>query len=432
MSARTTPRRELRDALGNVSLKALSLGLERVCRFVVVVLSAPVLGQAAFGRFVFASTVTALLALGTDLGLGVWTTRALARDPQEGSEITRVGLTLRGLAALPYGLAVAVVTMLGGRGEARGAIAVLGVAALMNAFVDHFSAILRGYERFKDEARLNASRALLTALLGFVALRVGRSLTSLCVALATASLGSFLYGLAILFGLHRWAPHALERGTGLRARSALRESLPIWIAGFLSLLYFKVDTVFLRAMAGDAELGAYGAAYKFFEGAMIVPAVLLAVAFPRLSRAHRDPEAQRRLERQLGVLLLALGTAAGGICFFGGVPLVRLTFGVGFVRAVASLSVLAWGLPLLFLNFGLTHFLLARDMGRATSLLALAMLVLNVVLNASLIPGRGGPGAAWATVLTEVALTLGCLGALRESRTQQSAPVAARTDQRAA
>lgn len=427
-----TSGRELRGTLGNVSLKALSLGLERVCRLVVVIASAPVLGQAAFGRFVFASTVTALLALGTDLGLGVWTTRALARDPDDGAAIIRVGLGLRGKATAPYVLAVAAVAVFGLRGEARRAVLVLGVAALVNAFVDHFGAILRGYERFRDEAKLNASRALLTAILGFLALYVGRSLTSLCAALAAASLGSGIYGITILFGSRRRERVVTGAVDRLFARSVLRHSIPIWIAGFLSLLYFKVDTLFLRAFAGDAELGAYGAAYKFFEGAMIVPAVLLAVAFPRLSRAYRHPDVQRSLEWQLGLVLVGLGLAAGAVCFFGAGQLVRLTFGADFGRAVASLKVLAWGLPLLFLNFGLTHFLLARDRGRATSYLALAMLVLNVGLNLSLVPRRSGPGAAWATVLTEVALTLGCFGALRESDTRRSAPRAARTDQKAA
>src|SRR5580692_5237792 len=69
--------RGLYEALRNVSLKALSLGLERLCRLVVVVAMAPVIGQVAFGQYVYASTVTALLALGTDLGLGVWTTRSV-------------------------------------------------------------------------------------------------------------------------------------------------------------------------------------------------------------------------------------------------------------------------------------------------------------------------------------------------------------------
>jgi O-antigen/teichoic acid export membrane protein len=434
------PRRHLRDALRNLSLKGFSLGLERVCRLVVVVASARVLGQATFGRFIFASTVTALLAMGTDLGLGMWTTRALARNRTNGEEVVRVGLVLRGLASLPYGLAVATLTVLTAGGEARASMALLGIAAPVNAFVDHFGAIFRGYERFADEARLNASRALLTAAAGLVALTCVHSLVGLCAGLAAASLGTCAYGLRTLLRLHpmrtkpaRTTPiWTLDRAL---AGVALRESLPIWFAGLLSLLYFKVDTLFLQSMAGDAELGAYGAGYKFFEGSMILPFVLLSVAFPQLARAHNDPPAQRRLERQLGVLLLVSGLLVGATCLFGGAELVRAVFGSGFGRAVASLRVLALGLPFLYLNLGLTHFLVARDMGRMTTWLALMMLGLNVVLDIALIPRMSGPGAAWATVLSEIALTACCLGALRTrttpAHTLQSIPATPRTDQTA-
>jgi O-antigen/teichoic acid export membrane protein len=435
--------RELRDTLGNLGLKGLSLGLERACRLGVVIASARVLGETAFGRFVFASTVTALLALGTDLGLGVWTTRALARRPDDSVQVIRVGLALRGLASLPYGLAVAAVSMLVVQGEARDAIVLLGFAALINAFVDHFGAILRGYERFADEARLNGTRALLTVVAGIAALAVGRSLAAVCGGLAAASLGSCLYGLGTLVRLHPVRGRSVRAGLvrlatvdRALAGSALAQSLPIWLAGLLSMLYFKVDTVFLRSLAGDAELGAYGAAFKLFEGAMILPCVVLAVTFPQLARAHEDPVVQRRLEWHVGMLLLGLGLSVGVVCLLVGGPLVRVVFGLGFGRAVASLRVLALGLPLLYLNYGLTHFLVARDMGRRNLWLAVTMLALNVALDVALIPRGSGPGAAWATVLTEAALTACCFGALWMGAARipslPSVPATTRTDQRAA
>jgi O-antigen/teichoic acid export membrane protein len=437
----------LYGALRNLVLKGFSLGLERGCRLVVSVASAPVLGQAAFGRFVFASTTTTLLALGADLGLSVWTTRALARSGSDGERVVGVGLGLRTLASLPYGLAVAAVAMLTVRGELRSALALLGVAALLNAYTDHFAAILRGYERFADEARLNTSRAVLTAVLGLAALGIGRSLPMLCAGLATASAGSFAYGLRIVLRYHplsmngersghafvfgRWS----DRSRAL-AKLALRQSLPIWLAGVLSLMYFKVDTLFMRFMAGDAELGAYGAAYKLFEGTLLVPLALLSVAFPRLARAHGDRPTQRRLERQIGAVLLGIGFLLGAAYTLGKAPIVRLLFGVGFQRAEASLGVLALGLPLLYLNFGLTHFLVARDMERTTTRLALMMLVVTVVLDVALIPRWSGPGAALATVLAEVALTAGCLAALAIqaplAQRSTSSPTAARRDHTAA
>jgi PST family polysaccharide transporter len=427
--------RELRDAFRNLSFKGGSLAIERGCRLLLVIVSAPILGQTSLGRFVFATTVTALLAQGTDLGLGAWTTRELARSRDGGDKIVRVALTIRLFAGLPYGLAVAAVAIFAARGEERSAIALLGITALANAFVDQFGAIHRGYERLGAEARLNTLRAVLTTTFGLAALAVARSLTGLCAGLTLASVGSCAIGLVTLLRFHSLgtasAPATLDR---VLAKVALRGSLPIWFAGIFSLLYFKVDTLFVRSMAGDAELGAYGAAYKFFEAALTLPSVLLAVTFPKLARAHGDLPLQRKLEGYLTAVLIGFGCIAGIVCFFGADGLVRLAFGPGFGRAAASLRVLALGIPILYLNFGLTHFLIARDLATKFTWFALMMLALNVTLDLTLIPQGSGPGAAWATILTEFALTVCCLGALRRvpTRTPPSVPREARTDPGAA
>jgi O-antigen/teichoic acid export membrane protein len=425
---------ELRGALSNLALKATSLGLERGCRFLVTVVAAPVLGRAAFGRFAFASTITMILALSTDLGLGLWTTRALARDRGQGASVVRVGLTLRGIAAIPFGLAVTLAAALTGDRELRGALLLLGAAALVNAFIDHVGAILRGYERFGDEARLNTLRAIATTAAGLTALNVGRSLTGLCAGLAVAAAGSCAYAVVFVMRLH---PSPLRTGLDRSlTRLALEQGFPIWIGGLLSLLYFKVDTLFVRAMAGDAELGAYAAAYKLFEGAHLVPAVVMAVAFPALARAHVDPAGRLRLERLIGSFLFGLGVGIGAACFFTAPALVAWVFGATFERSVASLRVLAAGIPLLYLNCGLTHFLVARDRERMNTWLALMMLVVTVALDVLLVPLRAGPGAALATVLAEVVLTVSCLAVLTirsaPARTHPSVQATARTDRTAA
>jgi O-antigen/teichoic acid export membrane protein len=418
------PGRDLRDALRSLPFKGISLALERVCGLAVVVVAAPRLGEAAFGRYAFASTVTALLAFGTDMGLGLWTTRTLARHSDDPSPIVRVGLGIRALASLPYLVAIAGVLGLVADPAERVAIALLAVSSLANAFVDHFAAVLRGCDRFADEARLNTTRAAMTAIAGGGAVAVGRSLASLCGGLVVASAVAFAAGAAMLLrrGLLRFAPRH-EAGRAL-ARRALRQSLPLWFAALLSLLYFKVDTLFVRSFSGDVELGAYNAAYRFFEGSMMVPSVLLSVAFPRLARAHFEPATQRRLEGQLGALLAGLGVVVGAVFFAGAVPLVRLVFGPQFVRAAASLRVLALGVPLVYLNYGLTHFVIARDLGRYMPWFSVLMLGLNVGLDLALVPRAGGPGAAWATALSEVALTACCLAALRQKGREALAPSA--------
>jgi polysaccharide transporter, PST family len=403
--------KEGRTALGNVIVKALSVPVEKACRLVLVWAAARILGAGAFGSYQFAFAATAMLAVCTDLGMGVWTTRALARDRSRAPSIVATALRLRFAASLPYLVVVALAAALAGPGDTRQALALLGLAALVNAFVDYLLAIFRGFERLADEAHLNVARALLISVGGLGALALRRTVASLSVGLFVAMLAVGAYGLRLL-----------RRGYGLDVRagrfdrelwrSAASEALPLWLATLFSLLYFKGDVVVLKVFASDAEIGAYSAAYKIFEGLMIVPSVVLAATFPPLARAKNDPERQRRWEGALVALLLVLGTGVAAVVYATSDRLIGLVYGAGFTRAAPSLRVLAGALPVLFLNFGLTHFLIARDLERRNLLFAALMLVVNVAANLMLVPRMLGPGAAWATLLTEVALTICCAIAL--------------------
>lgn len=406
---------EGRTALGNAIIKALSVPVEKAGRLLLVIVAAPMLGAAAFGSYQFAFAATTMLALCTDLGMSIWTTRALARDRTRAPAIVATALRLRLAISLPYLAVVGLAALLAGPGDTRQALVLLGLAALINAFVDYFLAVFRGFERLADEARLNVARALLMALGGLLALVARRSVASLAVGLLAGLAASGVYGLRIL-----------RRGYGLDVRAgrfdrqlaggAARAALPLWLATLFALLYFKGDVVILKAFASDAEVGAYSAAYKIFEGLMIVPAVVLTATFPPLARAKDDPARQRRWEAALVALLLTLGLAVALAVYLASGSIVARVYGAGFARATPSLRVLAGALPILFLNYGLTHFLIARDLERRNLQFAALMLVINVVSNLILIPRFAGPGAAWATLITEVALTLCCLYALRLRR----------------
>jgi len=339
---------------------------------------------------------------------------------------------MRALMVAPYALVTAVIACAVGPGDARWAMAFLGVSALTGAFVDHFGAVLRGYERLDDEGRMNIGTAVLVSGAALGGLVVGRSVAALSAGIMAGTLAGAAYGLSILRRHYR-LPVMGGRALVDRAlaRTARAEALPLWLASLLSMLYFRGDVVLLRLFTSYAELGAYSAAYKFFEGAMYLPAVLLAALFPPLARAHGDRDRQGSLERRVLAALAASGIAVASVLYFGREAIIRLGPGEAFGRAVPSLRILALGLPLIYCNFGLTHFLIARNLGRRNLALNALMLVVNVGVNLFAIPRWGGPGAAVATVVTEAALTVGCLLALgwrpahaiRRSR----APRAART-----
>jgi O-antigen/teichoic acid export membrane protein len=404
-----------RTALGNMAAKAFSVPFEKIFRFAMLAVAARALKEEAFGRFQFADTVAALLVLGTDLGLGIWTTRALARgEPGRAPAIVGTGLWVRGLAAVPYFALVGGVALAVGAGDTRGALLFLGVSALGGALVEYCGSVFRGYERLRDEARLNVVRAVLVALGGLSALAWRRSVGALAAGVMVGSVAAAGTGITMLRRRYRLpTPLGGAAFDARLARAAIREALPLWLATLMSLVYFKGDAVLLRLFAGDAAVGSYSAAYKIFEATMILPSIVLAASFPTLVRAHdQDSSQRRRSEVGLGTALLGLGTLVGGVVFLASGLAIRLAFGPAFANAVPALRVLAFAVPLVFLNYGLTHFLIARRLERYNLAFTIVMVVLNLTANLMLIPRFAGLGAAWTTVGTEVALTACCLATL--------------------
>ena len=68
------------------------------------------------------------------------------------------------------------------------------------------------------------------------------------------------------------------------------------------------------------------------------------------------------------------------------------------------------------LNYALTQQLIAWSGERAYALTCALALLVNVALNARLIPAWSIDGAAWATLATEIVLTVGCVAALVAAR----------------
>jgi O-antigen/teichoic acid export membrane protein len=403
-----------RRAVGNALFKSISVPIEKACRIAVVVVAAPALGEAAFGVYQFATTLAALFAIGTDLGLSMWTTRALARDRSRAAAIVGTGLRVRAFSGGILLLAIGVATAVSGSSQLRRALILFGAAGLASTFIDYFGAIFRGFERLHDEAHLAIARAIFTTGAALLALRLERSLTGFGVGTLVGTLGGCLWGVGILRRRYDFprvvgAP-AFDRPL---ARRAISEAAPIWLATLLSLVYFKIDVVILRGFVGDAELGAYSAVFKVFEALTIVPTIVMAAAFSPMARAHGEPERQRRWERWLVALLLLLGGAIGSAIFFTSQRIVGLLFGSSFLQGSASLRLLALGLPVMFLNAGLWQFLIARNLEVRNLLLAGILLVINVGVNLVLIPRLRGPGAALATVITEVAHAVLAIAAIR-------------------
>ncbi|MDA2926297.1 polysaccharide biosynthesis C-terminal domain-containing protein, partial [Acidobacteria bacterium AH-259-G07] len=172
----------------------------------------------------------------------------------------------------------------------------------------------------------------------------------------------------------------------------------------LSALYFRVDLFLIEWWKGTEAVALYNAIFRLVDALRLFPAAVLAVVFPELCR---DYSWKTLTWTCFGLFGLAVGLAlvSGGWSD----TLVEFLYGDGYREAVPALKILLLALPLLFVNFALTHQLMAWNLQRFYAFICAGALLYNLGLNWLLIPKLSIVGAAWSTLGTEVFLTTGCI-----------------------
>jgi O-antigen/teichoic acid export membrane protein len=186
-----------------------------------------------------------------------------------------------------------------------------------------------------------------------------------------------------------------------------RDVWPIGAGIVLSALYFRIDVFLVQIWSGTESVALYNAVFRLVEALRLFPAAVLAVTLPALCRA-RD---LRPLAR-ISVPLVAFAIVTTAVVSLAAGWMVPAIYGARYAGAVPAFRILLLAFPLMSLNYALTHQLVGWDGQRAYAAMCGAALVVNVAMNARLIPAWSIEGAAWSTLGTELFLTAACAGAL--------------------
>jgi O-antigen/teichoic acid export membrane protein len=170
--------------------------------------------------------------------------------------------------------------------------------------------------------------------------------------------------------------------------------------------YNDIDKTMLSHYGMSAANGIYGIAYRIIDMGCVPIASIQQAADPRLFQLAADgPREPIRLGKRLlkhGVAVAAISAVAMFLC----APLVPSLAGRQFAAAVSALRWLCL-IPILRSVHGITgNVLTSLGLQRYRTSTQVAAAVLNLGLNAWLIPRFGWHGAAWASLLTDGTLGL--------------------------
>jgi O-antigen/teichoic acid export membrane protein len=382
----------------------------RLFQFALIYAAQRILGPADYGVITYGLAVGVVLAPATDLGMQLIITREVARAERIAPRVSGIGLALKLLLALGA-VAVLVPISLQRLDDTAFATFVLGFAVICASFAEYFGFIFRGLRRVELDAVLTLLLRLGVFTFGIAALLLRPGINSVAVAYVIGN------GLAAVLG-YAWLRRRFFRPVLKVQRSAsvalLRQALPLGGAILLSIAYTRTSVFLLDALNNSTAVGEYGVALRLTEPLALVPSAIMAAVFPALihTMAQAGYAATRALRlKTIGLLSLAgLLIAVGGVLY--GPWLIHFLYGTQYAGSTLALQLLALAALPIFINYALTHFLVARRQQRLNLIFNAVIFAVNLILCSWLIPRFGPSGAALSTVLSELTLLTLCSIAL--------------------
>ncbi len=369
--------------------------------FVTSILIVRYLHPTGFGSYSTAMAFLGFFSVTADLGLYLILIRDLNRPGADREKIVGNLLALRWLsAAIILGVGAAIVWVLPLSHNEKVAvligtgsyIAVAATQLLVGIFQTNLAM------GFVTVAELTGRFVLLG--LTWWAVHASTGLSGVMTAVVSGSIVNFLL---VWLSAGRFVKLRLQFDWAYW-KATLRETLPISASIVLNLIYFRADTIILRAFKGTHDVGLYGASYKILEILNTFPIMFVGLLLPILGAAFASNDRERFMkvfQRGFDFLLMAAVPLLVGGWMLARPLMIFMGGGNDYASAAPVFRLLLIAVSALYLGSLSGHVvtIIHRQRQMLWSYLSVAILGLGLYL--ILIPRFSLYGAAIGTIATE-------------------------------
>ncbi len=371
----------------------------RFVNFFSSIMVARVLGTEGYGQFSFIFTYISFFEAFVQFGLNPILIRRLSQEKGEAPQILGNAILLRiAMIVLVFPLVLWTVKALGYPLSVRQG-ASLAYFQLFLTLRQIYEVIFRVNLTMIYPALWNGIRALVNLVLVAIAAFYRATLPAFILAY-------LLSGAAGLIGLSIFSNRFVRIDFHFRKNIVLyliKESAPLVISAYLTLISYRIDVLMLSLMKGFADVGFYSVATRITESLLVFSNAFLVSLFPILSRSFKEDRSA--FDRQVSAsfrafLFMGIPIAVGGT--LASKDLILFCFGPAYASSALTLSILCWHLLFSFVASLMANILIGCGRQITDMWISLSVALGNIGLNLFLIPAFSHQGAAMATVLTEM------------------------------
>lgn len=385
----------------NTAVLASADVFTRLIRFALVIVIARTVGPAGYGIYAFAFSFAEVYGVLSDFGMSNLIIRDTSRNKKYlGRYVGNILFVETAVSVVAYGFLFVLVGLMSLPQEKAVIVYIAVLAYMLTALAQIVHATFKAREQMEYDAMLNVTHQSVTVVLGILVLYLGYGLLALALTFVVGSLINLAASLALASTRFVRPKFRLRR----RLLTYLVKEVPSFgLIVFFTLIYYKISTLLLSFIQGDAPTGWFNAAYTMAVSLTFLPAAFMGALFPVMSTLHVSSQDLAKIvynESFRYMIILGLPLAFGTTVLADKV--IDIVYGAQFYNSAAVLQIVIWSVAILFLNFVLSTTLTSINLQRIVMYATGVGVAVNIILNLLIIPTFSYVGASYVMVATEL------------------------------
>ena len=362
-------------------------------------LSARYLGPSNYGLINYAKSVIAFVGPFTQLGLNATLVRELVETPEKEGEVMGTSLLMSLMSGGCSIVAVSCFASFANRGETQTIIVcILYSISLLFQSVELIQYWFHSKLQSKFPSIMMLCAYVVVSAYKIFLLISGKSVYWFAV---VYSIEYGIVGLSLLAIYHKQKSQRLTFSMAMAKRLFARSRYYI-LSSLMVTMFQNTDHIMLKMMSGDAENGIYTAAITCAGVFSFVYAAIIDSMRPVIlsKKKHGDADYENNVAKLYCIIIYFALIQGLGFTLLAK-PIVLILFGVEYIAAVPVLQILVWYISFSQMGRIRNVWILAEEKQQILWKINLAGALINIAVNALVIPFFGAVGAAVASLMTQ-------------------------------
>ncbi len=373
-----------------------------VLQFFVSLATARYLGPSNLGTIDYVAAYVSFFSSIASLGLAVIVIKEVATNEFDNNEVIWTSIWMR-LAIALFSM-ISVVSLFFVTNGENPTIIKIAILESISIFFSAFDTV-----DYYFQAKLLSKWSAIAGIIGYVGMSIYRIYLLIekadIVYFALSSSVEMIFHVFFLMIFYARIEGFKPQFNWNIGKKLLNQSVHYLVAGLITIIYGKIDSIMLGNMLDKSSVGFYSVTLTVAAMWSLIPSTLIQTLTPMLYEYAKNDRSKylRRLKQAYSLIFWLNALYSIFVCIFAK-WIILLLYGEEYLPATMALRIVVWYYGISTMST-LTQVYLANDnKNKYINLFCLVGLIVDVIFNLLMIPKWGINGAAIATLITHITI----------------------------